>query len=210
MPPTNTPAPRASKRVKETPKPTNTPKPTIPSGIQLNADPGIRVSATYGLDSGIQFQRIDAGGVGIQGVIDAGMIDAIDVWGYVEQGAEVCFAAHGSVLFLDAATSPRRVSPIPAYRNAAGWTCINLNRPGTVVLVQAPASTVPPPLANCRVTTTYLLNLRETPGGNIITVLGDGLTLPALKRASGWFQVDFFGTLGWISSDYVTIDGYCG
>ena len=74
--------------------PTATP---ICSGDYLNWHTGIRVWATYGLCSGVQFTRIEGWVVGNQQVIDSGFIDAVDVWGYAEQGVEVCFPAYGAV-----------------------------------------------------------------------------------------------------------------
>ena len=58
------------------------------------------VSARYGLQSGVQCKRVDAAGIGDQSVIDAGFIDAFDIYGYVEQGVELCFPQLGSVIFL--------------------------------------------------------------------------------------------------------------
>ena len=75
------------------------------------------VSATRGLASGVQCQQVDGGGIGIPAVIEAGFIDAVDVWGYVEQGRRNLFPAVGiHYLFgcgddtprSDAAASPAR------------------------------------------------------------------------------------------------------
>ena len=176
---------------------------------------GIHVSARYGLDSGVQFQRLDARGIGIQAVLDAGFIDAVDVWGYAEQGVEICFPEQGSLIFLDAATSPRRAAPLPAY-NRSGMTCAELDRAGTVVLVSRPA---PLPataeamvtLQNCQVTTTHILNFRASPAGDKIKgLIPYRVTLTAMARIPDWFQVDYHGTVGWISADYVQMQGMCG
>ena len=56
-------------------------------------DNGIEISATHGLDSGVQCQLIGARGIGIKSVIDAGYFKGVDIWGFVEQGVQVCFNA---------------------------------------------------------------------------------------------------------------------
>ena len=89
------------------------PTPTVAPGCAYCAEliaAGFRLSATYGLASGVQFRRLDAGGIGIRSVLEAGFLDAVDVFGYAEQGVEVCFPGSGSLLLLDAATSPRSVT----------------------------------------------------------------------------------------------------
>ena len=167
----------------------------------------------FGITSGTQCQQLDAAGIGIQWVIDAGFIDAVDIWGYLSTGVEVCFRASGSLIFLDAATAPRSDSLLPAY-SKDGMTCGRIDRPGSVVLVPGPApAPLPPPAQNlqgCMVTTTDMLNFRATPGGEIIDILPFNATLTALSRVPGWFQVDYHGTVGWISADYVNPQGECG
>ena len=171
------------------------------------------VSATTGLDSGVQCQQVDAGGIGIPAVIEAGFIDAVDVWGYVEQGVEICFPQLGSITFLDAAAIPRAVTSLPAWR-AGNMTCVSLDRPGTVVLAPlAPGETLPagetapaaPAEQECAVRTTANLNLRETPamGDNIIGHLSRGVLITPLSRTTHWVQVNYSGKLGWIGAKYV-------
>ncbi|MCY4464465.1 MAG: SH3 domain-containing protein [Chloroflexi bacterium] len=210
------------------PGPTPTKKPTVCSGEILNLGGDIRVSATHGLCSGAQFQRIGARGIGIQWIIDAGFIDAVDAWSWVEQGVEVCFRRDsGKFLFLDAATSPRAISELPAY-NVDGWVCASFNRPGSIVLMPGPPVPAPTTVAptnqilqDCMVTTTHILNFRQSPGGErlhfvdpwgaqIAGLLPSNVTLTALERTADWFKVDYHGTQGWISADYVTPVGDCG
>ena len=190
----------------------------ICSGDWLNWNTGIRVWATYGLCSGVQFKRLEAGWLtGNQRVIDAGFLDAVDVWGYAEQGVEVCFPAYGAVVLLDAATSPRTLEPLDAYLDEH-YTCAAFNKAGTAVLISANSGLASPPvsggpsagLANCMVTTTYVLNLRAEPNGNVIGMVAHNATLTALSRTADWFKVDANGVTGWISADYVTTNGSCG
>ena len=188
------------------------------SGESLNENTDPRVWATYGLCSGVQFKRLEAGWLtGNQRVIDAGFIDGVDVWGYAEQGVEVCFPAYGAVVLLDAATSPRTLEPLDAYLDEH-YTCAAFNKAGTAVLVDAnsglasaPASgPAPAGLSGCMVTTTHILNLRAEPNGNVIGMVAHNATLTALSRTDAWFEVDANGVTGWISADYVTTAGACG
>ena len=190
----------------------------ICSGDWLNWNAGIRVWATYGLCSGVQFKRLEAGWLtGNQRVIDAGFLDAVDVWGYAEQGVEVCFPAYGVVVLLDAATSPRTLEPLDAYLDGH-VTCARFAKAGTAVLIAANSGLAAAPvaggpsagLANCMVTTTYVLNLRAEPNGNVIGMVAHNATLTALSRTADWFKVDANGVTGWISADYVTTNGSCG
>ncbi len=181
-------------------------------------DNGIYIYATYGLKSGVQCQVIDAAGIGIQSVIDAGFIKAVDVWGYVEQGVEVCFDDSGPLLFLDAATAPRTVFSLPSFVQD-GKTCGFISRPGSVILqptesaleglLAAAVHAIPAPTANCMVTTTAVLNLRDAPIGNWIGEIPQSVTLTVLRIASGWYEVDWYGQAGWISGTY-TIPRGCG
>ena len=174
--------------------------------------------STYGLDSGIQFRHVEANGVGIQSVLDLGYKDAIDVWGYAEQGYGVCFPEGGQLFFLDAANSPRTATAIDSYTEN-GFTCVTLDRAGTVVLVESP---LPASLAqatietgsvltNCMVTTNYMLNFRDGPGGMLLDdLIPYDVTLTALRRTIDWFKVDYMGAPGWIAAEYVTTQGTCG
>ena len=60
------------------------------------------------------------------------------------------------------------------------------------------------------VTLQYALNFRETPGGRIMRVLPAFVRLTAVERVPGWILVDWYGTRGWVSADYVETQGSCG
>ena len=109
-----------------------------PTGYIL-VNQGYQLWAQHGLASGVQFKRVDASGVGNSAVIDLGLIDAIDVWGYVEQGVQVCFPQEGNIVFLDAAYSPRMVTKLAdVVVTSEGHTCVKTNRAGTIVLTKRP------------------------------------------------------------------------
>ena len=185
-------------------------------------DNGITIEATYGLESGVQCQEIDASGIGIQWIIDAGFIKAVDIWSYVEQGVQVCFDASGPLLFIDATTIPKTVKSISVF-TLDGKTCTALWRPGSIVLQTAqtgtnalPAATAQPlplpsptPSSQCLATTTAAVNLRNTPNGNRIGGIYPSQTVTVLGSTSGWYQVDYLGSIGWVSANYLSLSGEC-
>ena len=120
---------------KPRPTPTATPRPAYgASYIALQTETGMTFEATYGLDSGVHFRQLDGAGIGIQSIIDAGYLEAFDVYGYVEQGVEVCFPQMGRVIFLDARTMPRAIVPLDSTV-VNGQTCVSINSPGSLVLL---------------------------------------------------------------------------
>ncbi len=181
----------------------------LPQPETCGALPGLTARATYGLSSGIQCQRVDAAGIGNPSIA-AGSLDAVNVWGYVEQGAKVCFHQQGALVFLDASVLPDAVMPV-AVSHSAGMTCAELNRPGTLVL--RPAADAPPaaPAAGCLIHTTGHLRLRAQPSlkAEVLAFVPRGSTLPALARNSLWFQVRSGSQIGWIGQRYVDNSGNC-
>ena len=133
--PTPVPQPKKKKKANPTPAPTSTPRPQIAAThVALQAATGATFGATFGLDSGVHFRQLDGAGIGIQSLIDAGFLEAFDVWGYVEQGVEVCFSQTGRVVFLDARTSPRAIVSLESTV-VNGQTCVSINSPGSLVLL---------------------------------------------------------------------------
>ena len=125
----------SKKKKKATPVPTATERPpTAATCIGLREATGIAVSATFGLGSGVQCQQLDGGGIGIQALAE-NYIAAVDIWGYVDQGVEVCFPqATGRIFFLDARMIPRSVVPMQSYV-ADGMLCASTETPGSIVLL---------------------------------------------------------------------------
>ena len=123
------------KKKEETPVPTATERPpTVATCMGLRESTGIAVNATFGLASGVQCQQLDGGGIGIQALAD-NYIAAVDIWGYVDQGVEVCFPqATGRIFFLDARMIPRSVVPMQSYV-ADNMLCASTETPGSIVLL---------------------------------------------------------------------------
>ncbi len=157
---------------------------------------------------GAQGRRVGATEISDVAVIAQGVVDAIDLWGYVTPGIEVCFRRPGAgLVFLDAGTAPRTKIPWLGYPSN-GMTCTVVDRPGTLVLLAgaSPSSVL---LSGCLVELTEILNFREAPWGAIIQVLPSGIRLTALEYADGWYKVDFYGRQGWIFGETVIPIGNC-
>jgi len=153
---------------------------------------------------GAQGQRVGTAGVGRQDLINQGVIDAIDLWGYITPGIEVCFAAQGRLVFLDAAYAPRQLLDLPAYRRN-GQTCTTVDRAGTIVLL-----TGKPIYVECELETLATLNLRAVPvDGLIIGLVPEGQSLRSSERREGYYRVSLAGSEGWVSGDYVRVAGGC-
>ena len=187
---------------------------------------GLRLHAYDGMDSGIQFRRLDHCGVGIKSVIDIGFLDAVDIWGNTGSGYDVCFPQIGRIVFLDAATSPRSVV-FPEYRFDGGWTCASMNRAGTMVLVKGPAGTVAQTspttrrpgtedsiddaikLEDCAVTPRVNLRLRAAPWGKILDVVPRDTEVAAKARTKSWFNVMYLEQDGWSAAWLADSEGEC-
>lgn len=161
----------------------------------------------------VSLRPLDAAGIGVQAVIAQGVLQAIDVSGWIEEAVPICMTGEGGVLFLDAAESPRTPIWLPATISD-DMTCVTISTPGTVVLVEAhPESpdqiTPETTLTNCRVTTQYLLNFRDAPDGQIIGQIPYDYTMTAIQRTADWFNVIFGDDNGWISAGHVSTHGDC-
>ena len=211
----------------------NQPKPSFDGKRPLA---GVVVGAEMGTNSGIVFQRMTHHAVGIQSVIDRGVLDVVDVWGNANQYFDVCFPQAGRVLFLDAATAPRTVLE-PSNFTRDGYSCAAMSRAGTMVLVKGPTvstestestkssasvalaqqfidSTTDPvssaiDLRNCEVTPEHNLRLRAAPWGEQLDIVPSEITLTASARTQSWFKVTYEETEGWIAAWLSDSEGDC-
>lgn len=162
--------------------------------------------------------------VGVQSVLDQGVIQAVDVFSPSNvnaAGSLICLQGTGSIIFLNANGIPRVAQSLP-ISVVNGYTCAIIPAVGTVVLVggtspagaaAAPAFTGSAvPLANCQITTTHQVRLRETPSTNgaVLTTLPYDLTLAATARAGDWYQAVYLNFQGWVNAAYVNTQGTCG
>jgi len=175
----------------------------------------------------VQCRRLDAAGVANAELIAQGILDAVDVQGWVEVPMQVCFSRQGRLLFLDASTAPRLQSNL-AVENINGLTCGMIDRVGTVVLLQGAVAqagesgesiAVPPPepaaeayrVSNCELTTTDDLSLRAGPSVNYarLDIIPNATSLAATARNGNWFLLEFEQRRGWASADYGTLSASC-
>jgi len=172
--------------------------------------------------------------IGVLPVIQAGVIQAVDMFGLLPDGTPVvpfirpmtvCLRGSGTAIFLSAENSLRTPILVPILPNSpAGYSCGSIPVSGTITLVRdstsaAPiASTLDPssgsvPLTNCQVRTLNPLNLRSTPstvdGSNIVEVLPYQTVLTATERIPGWYGVLRNGALGWVTAEFVETIGDC-
>ncbi len=210
----------------DAPKPTSRPK----VHTLKRLPPGIKVSNWL---DGAQGQQVDHVGVGRADAIDPqAILDAVNIWGYVTPGIEVCFEQPGRLLFVDSVYPPVAPVSLPVYQRA-GMTCTTIDTAGTVVLMRGegppmqysqPQSAIDMPLATAIPSRTYSQALsgcevrpwadvkfrQNPPGGEVISVTSVRKWLPASEKRYGYYKVRLWGREGWISGEYVYIRGNCG
>ncbi len=219
-------SPSRSAARSDAPKPT--PRPKVHTLNHL--PPGIQVNNWH---DGAQGQQVDHVGVGRADAINPqAILDAVNIWGYVTPGIEVCFEQPGRLVFVDSVYPPVAPYPLPAYQRA-GMTCTTIDTAGTVVLMRGegppmqysqPQSAIDTPLATAIPSQTYSQALsgcevrpwadvkfrQSPPGGDVISVTSIRKWLPASEKRYGYFKVTLWGREGWVSGDYVYIRGNCG
>ncbi|MCY4071197.1 MAG: SH3 domain-containing protein [Chloroflexi bacterium] len=170
------------------------------------------VRQASGSGSSINIRRIDAAGIGVRWIIDAGFIAAVDIWGE-DVPEEVCLDGFGRLLFLDASTSPRAESWLDSVQRD-GRTCAEIDGPGTVVLMAAgptPASGTARQSQQCRVITAGHLKVRAGPSldDDVIGYVKRGTTLLVLLRNRYWIEIEYEGKAGWIGAAFVRVSHDC-
>jgi len=96
-----------------------------------------------GYHASTQCVMVDGSGVGRMDLVKRGIVNAVDIWGYVPNPIEVCFKSAGTIVFLDADYAPRMLMEIETYRRD-GMTCGAIDRAGTVVLLAPIAGEIQP------------------------------------------------------------------
>ena len=140
------------------------------------------------------------------------VIAAVEVGGYIGAGVTVCFDGDGRVVGLESDTLSLTVRGF-ASATTDGRNCVFLDQAVSIALVRSDseaAGNAVRELADCAVTTSHGLNLRIGRDATITDLVPAGETLFALARNDHWFQVEYEGQLGWISSQYVEEAGDCG
>ncbi|MBN1678737.1 MAG: hypothetical protein JW966_00500 [Anaerolineae bacterium] len=195
----------------------------IPGGTVTDGAAFCRVLA----ENGAFVKYENPGSIGNDKILNQGVIQAVDIYGWAHGAAtsdfnnpvKVCLMGSGAFYWLDATQSPRPANLMPAT-SEGGYTCAMIPEAGTVVLVPGPSAPAAAPantitdgvtaLSGCMVTTKDMLNLRESPGGAVIRWVPYNVTLTAFARTADWFNVDYLGVQGWLSAGFVTPSGACG
>ncbi len=157
----------------------------------------------------VRCEQVEISDIDKHPFMNAGIEVAVEVWGRVEEGVEVCFPGDGSLVFMDTAQSPPGVTRLPLYADG-DLMCARFDQSGVIVHVSALTDDESIPLTECLVTTANVLRLRDDAGGQTIRALVPfRVTLSAQARTASWFFVEFMGMGGWISADYVQTEGLC-
>ncbi|MCY4071638.1 MAG: SH3 domain-containing protein [Chloroflexi bacterium] len=186
---------------------------------------------------GVQCQIVSGAGISVGSIRDQGPLAAVDVWGPLGVKADVCIAARGKMLILNAMFAPRRQEALSAYSPREGVTCAYIDAPGTVVLLpgvpdsvaeetQASEPEEPKKLSNlvfliedpvesavpliyCRIIARQNLHVRMGPAGERTGLIVAGRNLAALARTDNWFKVTLDGDERWVSAHFVNMIGQC-
>ena len=188
------------------------PENTTPTPVTCEEVSGL-ITVTA-MNNGVECKGVDTSGLSLL----AGLIDAVDISGGLDLGAQVCFQSTGSLLFLDMNGASPIIKELVSFR-LANATCGWIDQPGTVVLV---GSTRPVSLAGadgsqrhlpqtqCQITTTHRVIFRAEPAGeSLAVVIPQGTHLDVAAISAGWYNVRYQGRPGWISGDYVQTSGIC-
>ncbi|MCY3778990.1 MAG: SH3 domain-containing protein [Chloroflexi bacterium] len=160
---------------------------------------------------------LDWQGVNNQTLVDGGALYAVDMVGLLASPLTVCFLHDsGAIVLLDAADSPRNILPLRTWPSD-NMQCATVDRPGAAVYMPLgffTSGAIAEPiwdLSDCAVTTTDILNLREGPSSStsvLANVLND-VELAADQRATTFYRVNYYGIVGWLSQDYLSLSGEC-
>lgn len=174
----------------------------------------------------IQCQAVEGANITGMDWLAADAIRAVDIWGWNEFEAEVCFAGFGSIRFADATTSHRTEAALE-HVTRDNVTCARFGRPGTAMLMPEqtmgmPAMDTSPEMSldsytsmialeGCTVwSPIYNVIFRATPGGDDIGRVQYRTVKESKARSPNWFMVEHDGVHGWISAHWVLSEGNCG
>ncbi len=158
-----------------------------------------------------------------------GFIDAVDAWNYINGGLVVCFRSEGWLVFLDAAYAPRMATELD-HKHRDGMTCGEIDRAGTVALLESPPVADPAPqpaaaaqpsnslpvfesipLHDCQIKLLETLFLRAEPAGEIIGLVWLNSEVQAFEIHGYWYKVEFEGQTGYVSRYHrEVLRGGCG
>ncbi len=169
------------------------------------------------------FAEYNYGAIGNQGLVDQGIIQAMDIFAVPEitsfaPGITICMKGQGTLYYMAASGTPRVPVPLATTGYEGGYTCGVIYAPGTVVLTGAGASASSTPGApvlteysSCTLRAEYRLNMRAEAslGSPVIELIPYMAEIQATGRQGEWYRVAYNGQTGWVSADYVSPLGLC-
>ncbi|MCY4146585.1 MAG: hypothetical protein OXE95_08435 [Chloroflexi bacterium] len=177
----------------------------------LSLPPRIAVS---GFNMNTHCQIVSAAGIAQFEALQHVFVDALDVWGVVPGGTEVCFQSSGVLAFLDANDAPRTLYVLQTYERD-GMTCGMIDNHGTVVQLNslppiAGASATQPTseaiaAGDCLIKLTETVHLRTEPDGESFGLVWMNSEVPVIETIGPWHKVIFEGQTGYISRLYNTV-----
>ncbi|MCY3574379.1 MAG: LysM peptidoglycan-binding domain-containing protein [Chloroflexi bacterium] len=142
-------------------------------------------------------------------LMNAGVVQALSIFGNAAAGVEFCFSGAGTVVFEDDSTFPAQVSRLSLYENE-NLRCAQVPGQGRVVHVAALTDAESIPLIDCQVTTSNVARLVDRPAGNtVLGILPFNITMSASARTANWLLVNYLGRSGWISASLAQTTGAC-
>lgn len=175
--------------------------------------------AVFGFNVNTQCQMVNVAGIAQFDVLQSNFVDAVDVWGVVPQGVEVCFHNAGFLVFLDANHAPRTLHNMETYERE-GMTCGEISGHGTVVQLDSLAPMEPTPAEEasaaqpitkevaaekCLIKLTETVYLRAEPDGEIFGLVWINSEVPVIETIGLWHKVVFQGQTGYVSRLYRTV-----
>ena len=191
----------------------------LPTAVPSNCPdlPGHIIVTGWDNGSNVHCTHLDHVGLGDQTLVNHGAIHAVDIFGWVAQPLTVCFKHDsGAIVLLDAANAPRNIVPLKTWTDG-NLKCAHVDRVGSAVLMPPAFFTsgvVPDAIwdvSNCTVTTTDILNLREQPNitSRVLANVLNDVSLTADQNSIYFYRVNYYGIVGWLSKDYLSVSGSC-
>ncbi len=161
------------------------------------------------VSQGVRCQSVVIADIDKHPLMNAGVLQALNIWGEVAAGVEFCFSGAGTVVFEDTSATPALATRLATFAKD-GMTCAQVPGSGRVVHVAALTDDESIPLTDCQVTTSNVARLLDTPAGsNNLALVPFNIAMAAQARTANWFLVDYLDQSGWVNVDLVETAGAC-
>ncbi|MCC6798676.1 MAG: hypothetical protein IT325_01050 [Anaerolineae bacterium] len=125
--------------------PTGLTNPIVRAGVAAGTVPNGNVYCRVLAENGAFPNPLDSARLGIPGLVQYGVIHAVDIFGVTSGGLSypdfeipvtVCLEGTGRFIYLNALNAPRTTFEMPSVVQG-GFTCATIPAAGTVVLIRA-------------------------------------------------------------------------